>query len=88
VSATAPRSDSLSRPARVPVDPAILSERRARRRARVVARLLTVVERLLAEQDSYSELTVEEILASDGMARSTCYLPLIYYLLLLHPCTD
>jgi AcrR family transcriptional regulator len=70
---TLPQSDRTSGPARVPVDPAILSERKARRRARVVARLLAVVERLLMEQDSYSELTVEEILAGDGMARSTFY---------------
>ena len=57
----------------VPVDPAILDARRARRRARLIARLLPVVELLLEEQDSYLELTVDQILERDGMARSTFY---------------
>jgi AcrR family transcriptional regulator len=66
---------ALADPAREPVrvDPAILDARRARRRERVIARLLPVVERLLEEQDSYLELTVDQILARDGMARSTFY---------------
>jgi TetR/AcrR family transcriptional regulator, ethionamide resistance regulator len=55
------------------VAPAVLEQRRARRRARVVARLLGVVEQLLAERGSYLELSVEEILERDGMARSTFY---------------
>lgn len=57
----------------VRVDPAILDARRARRRARVTDRLLTVVEQLLEEQDSYLELTVDQIIERDGMARSTFY---------------
>ena len=66
---------ALTNPDREPirVDPAILGARRARRRERVTARLLMIVEQLLEEQDSYSELTVEEIIARDGMARSTFY---------------
>jgi AcrR family transcriptional regulator len=57
----------------VRVDPAILDERRARRRVRIVRRLLAVVERLLEHEDSYLDLKVERILAEDGMARSTFY---------------
>jgi AcrR family transcriptional regulator len=66
---------ALTNPDREPirVDPAILDARRARRRTRVVARLLTVVEQLLEEQDSYLELTVDQIIERDGMARSTFY---------------
>jgi AcrR family transcriptional regulator len=61
------------RRAPVRVDPAVLDVRRARRRVRVIARLLTIVEELLETRDSYSELTVEEIIARGGMARSTFY---------------
>jgi AcrR family transcriptional regulator len=74
---TAPEPDRASvdatAPAPVRVDPEVLGARRARRRLRVVARLLRVVEELLEAQDSYSELTVEEIIGRDGMARSTFY---------------
>jgi TetR/AcrR family transcriptional regulator, ethionamide resistance regulator len=66
-----PTHEPVREPVRV--DPAILDARRARRRARVIARLLPVVERLLEEQDSYLELTVDQILERDGMARSTFY---------------
>jgi TetR/AcrR family transcriptional regulator, ethionamide resistance regulator len=55
------------------VDPAVLEERRARRRARVVARLLPIVEQLLDEEDSYLDLKVERILEEGDMARSTFY---------------
>jgi AcrR family transcriptional regulator len=51
----------------------VLDARRARRRTRVIARLLTVVEQLLEEQHSYHELTVEDIIGRDGMSRSTFY---------------
>ena len=54
-------------------DPALLEKRRARRRARVVARLLPIVERLLDEEDSYLDLKVERILEEGEMARSTFY---------------
>ena len=56
-----------------PVAPKVLAVRRERRRARVVKRLLRVVEELLEDEDSYHELTVERILEEDGMARSTFY---------------
>ena len=46
----------------VRVDPEILDARRARRRARVIKRLLTVVERLLEDEQSYLELKVERII--------------------------
>jgi TetR/AcrR family transcriptional regulator, ethionamide resistance regulator len=62
-----PRADPVR------VDPAVLDARRARRRVRVLARLLPVVERLLEETDSYLELTVDQIIERDGMARSTFY---------------
>lgn len=66
---------AVGNPEREPVrvDPAILDARRTRRRARVIARLLAVVEQLLEEQDSYLELTVDQIIERDGMARSTFY---------------
>src|SRR5581483_4916164 len=57
----------------VRVDPEILEARRARRRIRLIARLLPVVEALLEERGSYLELTVDQILERDGMARSTFY---------------
>lgn len=56
-----------------PVDPEVLEQRRARRRERLIKRLLAVVEGLLEEQTSYLELPVERILAADGIARSTFY---------------
>jgi AcrR family transcriptional regulator len=62
--------DMLSR---VPVEPAVLQERRTRRRERVVQRLVPVVERLLDDEDSYLELKVERIIEAGGMARSTFY---------------
>jgi AcrR family transcriptional regulator len=55
------------------VDPAILDARRARRRARVIRRLLTVVERLLEDEQSYLDLKVERIIEEGEMARSTFY---------------
>lgn len=55
------------------VDPAVLEERRARRRARVVARLVPVVEALLDEESSYLDVKVDRILEEVGMARSTFY---------------
>ena len=55
------------------VDPAVLEERRARRRARVVNRLLGVVERLLEQEDSYLDIPVERIIEQGEMARSTFY---------------
>jgi AcrR family transcriptional regulator len=64
-------TDQRQEPTRV--DPAILEARRARRRTRVISRLLVVVERLLEVEDSYLELPVERILEQDGMARSTFY---------------
>jgi AcrR family transcriptional regulator len=65
----------MTNPNREPVrvDPAILDARRARRRVRIVNRLLAVVERLLQERDSYLELSVDQIIEQDGMARSTFY---------------
>jgi AcrR family transcriptional regulator len=64
---------ATSSPAPRRVDPAVLEQRRARRRERVVSRLLGVVERLLDEQDSYLDITVEQILAAGEMSRSTFY---------------
>jgi AcrR family transcriptional regulator len=57
----------------VRVDPAVLDARRARRRARVVKRLLTVVEALLVDEESYLDLKVERIIEQGEMARSTFY---------------
>jgi AcrR family transcriptional regulator len=56
-----------------PIDAVVLDERRARRRARVIRRLLTVVERLLQEEESYLDLKVERIIEEGEMARSTFY---------------
>lgn len=55
------------------VEPAVLEQRRARRRERVVRRLVGVVEQLLADEDSYLDLKVERIIAAGDMARSTFY---------------
>jgi AcrR family transcriptional regulator len=60
-----------SQPVRVPAE--VLDERRARRRARVVRRLLAVVERLLEDEQSYLDLKVERIIEEGEMARSTFY---------------
>jgi AcrR family transcriptional regulator len=57
----------------VPTDPAVLAERRNRRRARVVKRLLTAVEQLLEEEESYLDISVEQILERGEIARSTFY---------------
>ncbi|HYF24202.1 MAG TPA: TetR/AcrR family transcriptional regulator [Baekduia sp.] len=46
---------------------------RARRRAELGPRLLGAVEALLAGGTSYTELTVDELLAAAGVARSTFY---------------
>src|SRR3954449_6809724 len=46
---------------------------RASRRDEVRARLLAVVERLLAEGESFTEISVERMVAEAGMARSTFY---------------
>jgi AcrR family transcriptional regulator len=48
-------------------------DRQARRRARVVKRLIAVVEDLLREESSYLELKVEDIIQRGEMARSTFY---------------
>jgi AcrR family transcriptional regulator len=66
---------ALTNPKREPVrvDPEVLDARRARRRARIIMRLLAVVEELLQEQDSYHHLKVDQIIERDGMARSTFY---------------
>lgn len=55
------------------VDPAVLEQRRARRHDKVVARMLGVVEALLKEQDSYLDLSVEQIIEAGDMSRSTFY---------------
>nr|WP_028984582.1 TetR/AcrR family transcriptional regulator [Sporichthya polymorpha] len=55
------------------VDPAVLEARRARRHDKVVARMLGVVEGLLREQDSYLDLSVEQIIEAGEMSRSTFY---------------
>lgn len=55
------------------VDPVVLEQRRARRRERVVARLVGVVERLLEEHGSYLDITVDQILEASDMSRSTFY---------------
>jgi AcrR family transcriptional regulator len=55
------------------VDPAVLEERRSRRRARVTARLVDVVGELLVTHGSLHEITVEEILTVSDMSRSTFY---------------
>jgi AcrR family transcriptional regulator len=55
------------------VDARVLEERRARRRARVIAHLLDVVEGLLVTHGSLLEVNVEEILTVGGMSRSTFY---------------
>lgn len=62
---------NLTEPRRV--DPAVLEERRARRLDKVVARMTEVVEALLREQDSYLNLSVEQIIDAGGMSRSTFY---------------
>jgi AcrR family transcriptional regulator len=46
---------------------------RAARRHDVRARLLAVVERLLAEGEGFTEISVERLVAEAGMARSTFY---------------
>jgi TetR/AcrR family transcriptional regulator, ethionamide resistance regulator len=46
---------------------------REARRDEVRARLLAVVERLLAEGESFTEISVERMVAEAGMARSTFY---------------
>jgi TetR/AcrR family transcriptional regulator, ethionamide resistance regulator len=71
--AVKPMGVKTQRSAPVRVDPAILAERRARRRSRVVKRLVGVVESLLDREESYLELTVDQIIEADGMARSTFY---------------
>jgi AcrR family transcriptional regulator len=55
------------------VDPIVLEQRRARRHDKVVARMLGVVEALLKEQDSYLDLSVEQIIEAGDMSRSTFY---------------
>jgi AcrR family transcriptional regulator len=55
------------------VDPAVLEERRARRHGKVVARMTEVVEGLLHHQDSYLDISVEQIIEAGGMSRSTFY---------------
>ncbi len=55
------------------VDPAVLEQRRARRHDKVIARMLGVVEGLLQEQDSYLDLSVEQIIEAGDMSRSTFY---------------
>lgn len=54
-------------------DAEVLAQRRARRRARVIKRLLAAFEALLEREESYLALTVEQILQEVGMARSTFY---------------
>jgi AcrR family transcriptional regulator len=46
---------------------------RAKRREDVRRRLLTVVERLLSEGDTYAELSVERLVSEAGLSRSTFY---------------
>jgi AcrR family transcriptional regulator len=50
-----------------------MEARRARRRERVVRRLVPVVEALLDEEESYLALKVERIIEAGEMARSTFY---------------
>jgi AcrR family transcriptional regulator len=47
--------------------------RRAERREEIRARLLEVVERLLAEGESYTELSVERLVSEASLSRSTFY---------------
>jgi AcrR family transcriptional regulator len=46
---------------------------RAQRREEIRDRLLAVVERLLAEGESYTELSVERLVSEAGLSRSTFY---------------
>lgn len=46
---------------------------RARRREEIRDRLLAVVERLLSEGESYTELSVERLVSDAGLSRSTFY---------------
>ena len=46
---------------------------RETRRDDARARLLAVVERLLADGESYTEISIERMVAEAGMARSTFY---------------
>ncbi len=55
------------------VDPVLLEQRRAARHDKVVTRMLGVVEALLREQDSYLDLSVEQIIEAGEMSRSTFY---------------
>src|SRR4051794_10992972 len=49
------------------------SAHREVRRDETRARLLEVVERLLADGDTFTEISVERMVAEAGMARSTFY---------------
>lgn len=46
---------------------------RAERRSQIRARLLAAVEELLAEGESYTEISVERLVQAAGMSRSTFY---------------
>jgi AcrR family transcriptional regulator len=61
---------------KLPTMPSVTRRRPNRREARrddARVRLLAAVERLLAEGDSYTEISIERMVAGAGMARSTFY---------------